>query len=149
MSRSSHARHEAKHKKPKHKNPQVEPIQEEDLFTEHKFTSEILIALVIFGLGLFFMVPAYSALTVNGQFVLLAAFMLVILVFAVTHWRSRPKHNTPMPAVERAVFLIVIALLSIAIIVQVFLHSLDSWLIVILVLIILLKMLLTSRYSGK
>ncbi len=149
MSKTSHARHEAKHKKPKHNNSQIEPIQEEDLFTEHKFTSEILIALVIFGLGLFFMVPAYSALTVNGQFVLLAAFMLVVLVFAVTHWRSRPKHNTPMPAVERAVFLVVIALLSIAIIVQVFLHSLDSWLIVILVLIILLKMLLTSRYQNK
>ncbi len=149
MSRTSHARHEAKHKKPKHKNSQAEPIVEEDLFTEHKFTSEILIALVIFGLGLFFMVPAYSALTVNGQFVLLAAFMLVVLVFAVTHWRARPKHNAQLPAVERMVFLAVISLLSIAIIVQVFMHSLDSWLIVILVLIILLKMLLTSRYQGK
>lgn len=149
MSRTSHARHESKQKKPKHKSPQIETIQEEDLFTEHKFTSEILIALVIFGLGLFFMVPAYSALTVNGQFVLLAAFMLVVLVFAITHWRARPKHNTKLPTVERIVFLAVITLLSIAIIVQVFMHSLDSWLIVILVLTILLKMLLTSRYQGK
>ncbi len=149
MSRTSHSRHEAKHTKPKHKNPQFEPIKEEDIFTEHKFTSEILIALVIFGLGLFFMVPAYSALTVNGQFLLLAAFMLVVLVFAVTHWRTRPKHDTKLPLVERMVFLSVIGLLSIAIIIQVFMHNLDSWLIMILVLTILLKMLLTSRYQGK
>jgi cation transport ATPase len=148
MSKTSHARHEAKHKKPQHKNPQFEKIEENDIFTEHKFTSEIIIALVIFGLGLFFMVPAYSALTVHWQFALLLVFMLVVLGFAITHWRSRPaKAANKMPVVERVVFLAAIGLLSLAIIIQVLMHNLDVWLVAILVIIVLLKMLLTSRYT--
>lgn len=150
MSKTSHQKHEAKHKKPKHKNPQFEPIKEEDIFTEHRLGSEIIIALVIFGLGLFFMVPFYSALTVNLQFALLIVFMLVVLGFAITHWRNRPKTTTAkLPLVERVVFLAAIALLSIAIIVQVIAHNLDTWLVLILVIIVLLKILLTSRYSDK
>jgi cation transport ATPase len=150
MSKKSHAKHEAKHKKPAHKKPQFEKIEEDDIFTEHKTFSEIIIALVIFGLGQFFMVPVYSALTVNIQFALLVVFMLVIAGFAITHWRNRPKNTiNKMPAVERAIFLTVIGLLSIAIIVQVIMRSLDIWLVAILVIIILLKMLLTSRYANK
>jgi len=150
MSRTSHQKHEAKHKKPAHQNPRFEEIPEEDIFTEHRFSSEIIIALVIFGLGLFFMVPAYSALTVNWQFALLVVFMLVVLGFAIAHWRNRPKNGTnKLPLVERIVFLAVIALLSVAIIAQVIMHSLDIWLVVILVLTVLLKMLLTNRYTKK
>lgn len=151
MSKKSHQKHEAKHKKPKHSKPQFEHIEEEDIFTEHKFGSEIIIALLIFGLGLFFMVPAYSALTVNMQFGLLILFMLVVLGFAIAHWRNRPAKNdaNKLPMVERVVFLAVIALLSVAIIAQVIMHSLDVWLIAILVIVVLLKMLLTSHYTKK
>lgn len=151
MSKKSHQKHESKHKKPKHNKPQFEHIEEDDIFTEHKFGSEIIIALLIFGLGLFFMVPAYNALTVNMQFGLLTIFMLVVLGFAIAHWRNRPAINdaNKLPMVERVVFLAIVALLSVAIIVQVIMHNLDVWLIAILVLVVLFKMLLTSHYSKK
>lgn len=150
MSKTSHQKREAKHKKPAHKASGYEPIKEEDIFTEHRLGSEIIIALVIFGLGLFFMVPIYSALTVNLQLALLVVFMLVVLGFAITHWRNRPKTTTnKLPLVERIVFLVVIALLSVAITTQVIMRNLDVWLVFILVLIVLLKILLTSRYIKK
>lgn len=152
MSKNSHKKHEAKKHKNQHQTTQkVVHVPEEDVFTEHRFGSEVLIALVIFALGLFFMVPIYSASTVTVQFVMLAIFMLAVLAFMVTHWRKlkRQKDHPEMPLMERFVYLSIVSILSIAIIVQVITHTLDLWLVAILVIVILLKVLLTSRAIKK
>lgn len=152
MSKKSHKKHEAKKHKNQHQTAQkVVHVPEDDVFTEHRFGSEVLIALVIFALGLFFMVPVYSASTVTVQFVMLAIFMLAVLAFMVTHWRKlkRQKDHPEMPLMERFVYLSIVSILSIAIIVQVITRTLDLWLVAILVIVILLKVLLTSRAIKK
>lgn len=150
MSKKSHKKHEAHQGHKNHKSDSIRSIPEEDVFTEHKFGSEVLIALIIFALGLFFMVPIYSASTVTIQFVLLALFMLSVLAFVVAHWRKlkRQKPHPQMPLMERFVYLGTVSVLAVAICVQVISGSLDLWLPAILIVIILLKVLLTS-YANK
>ncbi len=149
MSKKSHIKHEQKKYNNKHRT-NIEPIKEDDALTEHKFGTEVLIALIIFALGLFFMVPIYSASTVVFQFVLLAFFMLAVLVFVVTHWRKlkHQKSHPQMPLMERFIYLGTVSVLAVAICVQVVNGSLDLWLPAILVVIVLLKVLLTS-YANK
>ncbi len=152
MSKNSHKKHEAKKHNNQHQHAQkVAHIPEEDVFTEHRFGSEVLIGLIIFAMGLFFMVPVYSAYTVATQFALLAVFMIAVLAFVVAHWRKlkKQKDHPEMPLMERFVYLSIVSILSIAIIAQVITRTLDLWLVGILVITILLKVLLTSRMSRK
>ncbi len=152
MSKKSHQKHEAaKHHKQHSRTQTIKPIPEEDIFTEHKFGSEVIIALIIFALGIFFMVPLYSASTVAFQFVALTLFMLAVLAFMITHWRKlkKQKDHPQMPLMERFVFLGTISILSVAIVVQVLSGTLDLWLPAILIVIILLKVLLTSHDWKK
>ncbi len=151
MSRNSHKKHEAKQSHHNHKDHTVRTIPEDDVFTEHRFGSEILIALIIFALGLFFMVPIYSASTVAVQFTLLALFMLAVLVFIITHWRKlkRQKDHPQMPLMERFIYLGTVSILAVAICVQVLSGTLDLWLPAILVIIVLLKVLITSHAYKK
>lgn len=150
MSRKSHQKHESQQHRKQNHSASTEKIPEEDIFTEHKFGSEVIIGLIIFALGLFFMVPIYSASTVAFQFVLLALFMLAVLAFIVTHWQKlkRQKNHPQMPLMERFVYLGTISILAVAICVQVLSGTLDLWLPAILIIIVLLKVLLTS-YAAK
>ncbi|MBA3679225.1 hypothetical protein H0W80_03505 [Candidatus Saccharibacteria bacterium] len=152
MSKASHKKHEAKKHNNQHQHAQkVVHIPEDDVFTQHRFGSEVLIGLIIFALGLFFMVPLYSASTVVLQFVLLAVFMLAVFAFIVVHWRKlkQQKNHPEMPLVERFMYLSVVSILAIAITIQALTRTLDLWLVAILVIVVLLKVLLTSRLSGK
>ena len=147
MSKNSHRKHEQKvdhSKKPSH-------IPEEDVFTEHKTGSEILIALIIFALGLFFMVPVYSATTVNMQFAILILFSLAVLVFIFTHWRKHKRHaeHDQLPLLENFVYLSIVSILLVAIIIQVVNRNLDLWLPAILIIAVLLKTLLISRMNKS
>ncbi len=145
MSKNSHTKHE---QKSKHSSG-VQQIPEEDIFTEHKGWSEVLIALIIFALGMFFMVPVYSAATVNLQFAILTIFGLAVLVFIFTHWRKQKKysHHNQLPVLENFVYLSIISILLVAIIIQVVNRSLDLWLPFILIIAVLLKVFLTSRMN--
>lgn len=152
MSKASHKKHEAKKHNNQHQHAQkVAHIPEDDVFTQHRFGSEVLIGFIIFALGLFFMVPLYSASTVALQFVLLGAFMLAVLAFIVVHWRKlkQQKNHPEMPLMERFMYLSVVSILAIAITIQALTRTLDLWLVAILVIVVLLKVLLTSRLSGK
>lgn len=157
MSKKSHAKHEAKHKKPKHHSAtKPESIAKEDIFSEHKTGSEIIIALLIFGLGIFFMVPIYSALTAPGQLALLVIFMLAIFLFAALHWRrGAPLSSDPAEVhpsehlIGQFVYISALALLSIAIIIQFFSGGVDLWLVAILVLLVLIKVFVSSHFKRK
>ncbi len=150
MSKHSHQKHEQKKQNKKH-STNIDQIKEDDVFTEHKLGTEILIALIIFALGLFFMVPIYSASTVAFQFVLLTFFMLAVLVFVVTHWRKlkHQKSQPQMPLMERFIYLGTVSILAVAICMQVINGSLDLWLPAILIVIVLFKVLLTSYVNKK
>jgi len=148
MSQHSHQKHEAKKK---HSSATSTRVVDDDLLTEHRFGTEILIALVIFALGLFFMVPVYTATSAPLQLFFLGIFMLAVLAFVITHWRKlkRQKDHPQMPLMERFVYLSVVSILSVAIVVQVLSRSLDLWLPAILIVIILLKVLMTSRIGKQ
>lgn len=148
MSKTSHSRHEKSQKHQAKSTPHVS--DRENMIRENSFGADILIAILIFALGIFFMIPAYSALTVHGQAILLGVFILAILIFVITHWRRhRGRDHKDLPPVERLVYLASVSLLAIAIVVQALNKTLDIWLVFILVMIVLLKMLLVSRYWGK
>lgn len=144
MSKHSHQKHESK---VKHHNQQTPHINEEGGLVEHRFGTEVLIALIIFALGLFFMVPFYTTVSAPIQMALVVVFMLVVVSFIVTHW-PRLKHqkdHLQMPLIERFVYLCVVSILSVAIVAQVLSNDLDLWLPTILIVIVLLKVLLTTR----
>lgn len=150
MSKTSHQKHEQKNQN--HKNrTKIKHIPEDDVLTEHKFGTEVVIGLIIFALGMFFMVPFYSATTAPIQLAILALFMLAVLAFIITHWRKLKKQsNHPqMPALERFIYLSIVAILSVAIFVQVLTKSLDLWLVFILVIVVLLKIFLLSRTNRN
>lgn len=151
MSRNSHRKHEYKSKHSLHKNTTNQEIPEDDIFVEHRGWSEVLIALIIFALGLFFMVPVFSATTVNIQFALLILFVIAVLLFVVTHWRKQKQYSAQhkLPLLENFVYLSIISILMIAIVIQVVSGTLDLWLPVILVVAVLLKVLLTTRVDRK
>ncbi len=150
MSRASHKKHEQKQQNHA-KRTQIKHIAEDDMLTEHKFGTEVVIGLIIFALGMFFMVPFYSATTAPIQLAILALFMLAVLAFIITHWRKLKKQsNHPqMPALERFIYLSIVAILSVAIFVQVLTKSLDLWLVFILVIVVLLKIFLLSRTNRN
>ena len=146
--KNSHKKHEAK--QVHHKSAPAH-IKEDDMFSNHRFGSEVLIGFIIFAMGLFFMVPFYTAASADYQLIFLLFFMLMVLAFIVSHWRKLKKHkdNPEMPLMERFVYLSIVSILSIAIIAQVITRTLDLWLVGILVITILLKVLLTSGLGRK
>gem|GEM_PF-1750491 len=148
MSKKSHKKHEAKQA---HHKTLPAHVEQDDLFTQHHLGSEILIGFIIFAMGLFFMVPFYTAASADYQLVFMLIFMLTVLVFIVSHWRKLKKHkgNPEMPLMERFVYLCIVSILSIAIFIQVVTRSLDLWLVGILIIAILLKVLLTSGLKRK
>lgn len=143
MSKNSHHKHEQKVKH-QHSSPHV---SEEGALVEHRFGTEVLIALVIFAMGLFFMVPFYTAVSAPLQMALLILFMIAVCIFVVVHWRKlkHQKDHPQMPLMERFVYLSVVSILSVAIVVQVLSRDLDLWLPAILIIVVLLKVLLTTR----
>lgn len=147
MSKNSHRKHEQKSKH----NSSIQHIPEEDIFTQHKGWSELLIALIIFALGLFFMVPVYSAATVGIQFAMLIVFALAVLVFIITHWHKQKKYSAQhkLPLLENFVYLSIVSILLLAIVIQVINRSLDLWLPAILIVAVLLKAVLTSRINKE
>lgn len=150
MSKHSHQKHEQKKQNHKHR-ANNEPIKEDDVLTEHKFGTEVVIGLIIFALGIFFMVPVYSATTAPIQMVFLVIFMFAILAFIVTHWRKLKiqKNHPQLPLLERFAYLSIVSILSVAILVQTLTRTLDLWLVFILVLVILIKIFLLSRMNKS
>lgn len=124
---------------------------QKDIFAKHKFGSEVLIGLIIFGLGMFFMVPFYSTTTAPLQLVLLGLFMLAILVFVITHYKNLKSHQSQkqLPLIERFVYISIVAVLSLAIVIQFFSGTLDIWLVFILIFVVLFKIFLLARYSDN
>lgn len=151
MSKNSHRKHEQRSKHNPQHGSATKRVPEEDIFTKHKGWSEVLIALIIFALGLFFMVPVYSATTVGTQFAILIIFSLAVLVFIITHWHKQKKYSSQhkLPLLENFVYLSIVSILLLAIVIQVINRSLDLWLPAILVVAVLLKVLLTSRMNKE
>ncbi len=147
MSRTSHAKHE--HKKSNNQH-QAHSRQAENTNEPSKFGTEVMVGIMIFALGMFFMVPVYSALTVGYQFALLIVFMCSVAAFVFFHWRKLKRtelNHQKLPILERFVFLSIITMLSVAIIIQALNRDLDVWLVVILVLAILIKIFAEARLN--
>lgn len=89
MSKTSHAKHEHKNKK-KHQDMSYEKPHED--YHAGKF-GDLIIGLLILGLGLFFIIPFYSLIPAAGQVVVIGLFFLVLVLFAIFVWRKRTRRN--------------------------------------------------------
>jgi len=87
VSKTSHAKHEHKNKK-KHQDMSYEKPHED---YQAGIGGDIVIGLLILGLGLFFIIPFYSYIPALGQIVIIALFALVILAFSLFVWNKRKR----------------------------------------------------------
>lgn len=87
MSKNSHAKHEHKNKT-KHQAESYEKPHED--YHAGKM-GDLLIGLLILGLGLFFIIPFYALIPASGQMFVIGFFFLVIILFAIFLWRKRRK----------------------------------------------------------
>ncbi len=87
MSKTSHAKHEQKNKK-KHQDMSYEKPHED---YHAGALGDVIIGLLILGLGLFFIIPFYSYIPATGQIVVIVLFALVILAFSVFVWNRRRR----------------------------------------------------------
>ena len=85
MSKNSHAKHEHKNKS-KHQDTSYEKPHED---YHAGVGGDILIGLLILGLGLFFIIPFYSFIPAAGQIFIIALFAIVILAFSFFVWKKR------------------------------------------------------------
>jgi len=90
MSKNSHAKHEQKQKH-KHKHqPDMSYQKPHEDYHVGAF-GDIVIVLLIIGLGLFFVVPFFPYLN-NGSLVfVLVVFLLIILLFGLFVWRKKKR----------------------------------------------------------
>ena len=84
MSKTSHAKHEHKNKL-KHQSDSYEKPHED--YKAGRF-GHFLIALLIIGLGLFFVLPFYGLLPQGLQVAIIVIFILIVVLFGVFIKRS-------------------------------------------------------------
>ncbi len=89
MSKTSHAKHEHKNKK-KHQDMSYEKPHED--YKAGAF-GDVIIGVLILGLGLFFIIPFYAYIPVPGQITILVLFGLVILGFSLFVWNKRRRNK--------------------------------------------------------
>lgn len=87
MSKNSHAKHEHKNKA-KH---QVESYEKPHEDYHAGKMGDLVIGLLILGLGLFFIIPFYSLIPAAGQIFVIAFFILIIIIFCAFVWKKRRK----------------------------------------------------------
>lgn len=89
MSRTSHAKHEHKNKK-KHQDISYEKPHED---YHAGVMGDIVIGLLILGLGIFFIVPFYSLMSTAGQIAAITLFLLAIAIFILFVWKKRKRNK--------------------------------------------------------
>lgn len=87
MSKLSHAKHEHKNKK-KHQDMSYEKPHED---YQAGVFGDVIIGLLILGLGLFFIIPFYALIPATAQIIVLIMFVLVILSFSVFVFNKRRR----------------------------------------------------------
>lgn len=87
MSKNSHAKHEHKQK---HK-PQPNSYQTPHEDYHAGAFGDIVIVLLIIGLGLFFVAPFYQYLNSGALLFVITIFVLIILLFALFVWRKKRR----------------------------------------------------------
>jgi len=89
LSKKSHAKHEHKNKA-KHQAESYEKPHED---YQAGPLGDVIIGVLILGLGLFFIIPFYSLIPAVGQIFVLSAFFVVILAFSAFVWRKRRRNK--------------------------------------------------------
>ena len=87
MSKNSHAKHELKQKHRPQNNSYQVPHED---YHAGAF-GDIIIVLLIIGLGLFFVAPFYQYMNSGSLIFVITVFALIILLFAVFVWRKRRR----------------------------------------------------------
>lgn len=79
MSKNSHSKHEHKQAHKRHPEAQSTELPHEDY--QAGFGGDIVIFILIIGLGLFFVLPFYGLLPNPGNVMLIGLFILIVLGF--------------------------------------------------------------------
>lgn len=87
MSKNSHSKHEHKQK---HKSQPMSYQAPHEDYHVGAF-GDIIIVMLIIGLGLFFVVPFFPYMTGGSLIFVLAVFLLIILLFGFFVWRKRKR----------------------------------------------------------
>lgn len=87
MSKHSHAKHEHKQK---HKNQSMSYQTPHEDYHVGAF-GDIIIVMLIIGLGLFFVVPFFPYMTGGSLIFVLGVFLLIVLLFGFFVWRKRKR----------------------------------------------------------
>lgn len=87
MSKNSHAKHE--HKNHQHKAVNSYEKPHEDYHAG--VWGDIVIFILIIGLGLFFVLPFYGVLPNPGSVMIIITFLLIIAGFALLIWRRSKR----------------------------------------------------------
>lgn len=88
MSKSSHAKHE--HKKHQSSNAQQGYEKPHEDYQAGVW-GDIVIFILIIGLGLFFVLPFYGVLPNPGNVLIITTFLLIIAGFALLIWRRSKR----------------------------------------------------------
>lgn len=87
MSKKSHAKHEHKQK---HKSQSMGYETPHEDYHVGAF-GDIVIVLLIIGLGLFFVVPFFPYMNNGSLIFILIVFLLIILLFGIFVWRKKHR----------------------------------------------------------
>ncbi|MBI2798081.1 hypothetical protein HYX70_02135 [Candidatus Saccharibacteria bacterium] len=145
MSKNSHQKHELKKK---HSSTNHTKQTADVDYKAHSF-ADIIIVLLIIGLGIIFILPFYAFMPLAAQMVLLILFGTTIVLFAASLWRQKPANMVvthPQTAGHLA-YLAAVVVLATVIILQILNGQLDIWLIVVLVIIMVVRSLLVISHK--
>ena len=87
MSKNSHAKHEHKNKHKAQPNSYQTPHED---YHAGAF-GDIIIVLLIIGLGLFFVAPFYQYMNAGSLLFVMVVFLVIILLFGLFVWRKRRR----------------------------------------------------------
>lgn len=91
MSKNSHNKHEHKQAQNHHPKAQGSEVPHEDY--QPGLGGDIVIFILIIGLGLFFILPFYGLLPNPGNVMLILLFILIVLGFVLLLWRRTKRRK--------------------------------------------------------
>lgn len=147
MSKNSHAKHE-------HKKHSKQSMSYEKPHEDYKsgVWGDVLIIVLILGLGLFFILPFFALMPTTSQVVIMTMFLLAIAIFVGLVWRSKPRDEREAHHNARVGnFVYSLALVSIGglILYQVVYRKLDIALVVIMLLLVVARVAYGAYLKSK
>lgn len=147
MSKNSHAKHE-------HKKHSKQYLKYEKPHEDYKagVWGDVLVILLIIGLGLFFIMPFFALMPSTGQVMIMTIFLLIVAIFAGLVWRNKPADEREAHQNARVgnfVFSLAIISIGALILYQVIYHKLDIALMVILLLLVVARVGYAAYLKSK